>query len=749
MKTRFLLPLTGILLVRGGLALAAAPHIQPSVSFQHTAVDVGQSNGFTVLATGESLSYQWRLDGQDIAGATNPACLFTNARPADEGDYTVVITNAFGAVTSAPARLYVVPPASAYLKGNFTNASGARLPYWYCLPATYTPARSYPLRCMFHGQPGGETMMTNVNPYGLGYLNYPHLKVFASYRQQATDPMIEVWPARRAEDVSGSWTTAYLQLASGMLDALMAEFNVDTNRLYVSGPSEGVHAAWDLLGLRPGLFAAASVSAGGRGSTPAATLKDVPFWVWCAADDAPENTRSLVLDLRRAGGNAIYTEYGYGGHLAGIGMGYATPAYVDWMLAQRRGLPSAAEPLLTINHPTAAATFASGVVTLDLAGSATALGQAISRVEWTNTTTGGTGLAAGTEAWSATGIRLAAPVTNFLILTATTTSWSAGYGGTTMFNDTLTVTWHFDHLEITTDPSDRSVRLGTAATFTVVAFGPAPITYQWRFEDAPIAGGTNSALTLANVQASQAGAYTVVASDASGSVTSAPAMLTVLFDPVIVQQPCSVSVAQGGSVTLSVAVTNTATLPIGYRWRRGLSTVLHTVLNDYTSFLTVTNCQTTTNYQVMVTNLSGFVVPSSNAVVTVLADEDGDGLPDAWEADHGICQTNAQHGLADDDGDGLSNLQEYLAGTDPTNALSYLKVDTITLAEGGSTLAVEFRAVSNQTYTVQYRSAVESGAWNRLADVTAASTNRVVTLRDPAVGTFHQRVYRLATPRVP
>jgi hypothetical protein len=84
-----------------------------------------------------------------------------------------------------------------------------------------------------------------------------------------------------------------------------------------------------------------------------------------------------------------------------------------------------------------------------------------------------------------------------------------------------------------------------------------------------------------------------------------------------------------------------------------------------------------------------------------------------------------------------------------TDALSYLKVDTITLAEGGSRLAVEFCAVSNQTYTVQYRSAVESGAWNRLADVTAASTNRVVTLRDPAVGTFPQRVYRLATPRVP
>jgi hypothetical protein len=57
---------------------------------------------------------------------------------------------------------------------------------------------------------------------------------------------------------------------------------------------------------------------------------------------------------------------------------------------------------------------------------------------------------------------------------------------------------------------------------------------------------------------------------------------------------------------------------------------------------------------------------------------------------------------ADSDGDGMLNWQEYVVGTDPANALSYLKIDSIT--EGvGATLA--FGAISNKTYSIQYTDA--------------------------------------------
>ncbi len=59
-------------------------------------------------------------------------------------------------------------------------------------------------------------------------------------------------------------------------------------------------------------------------------------------------------------------------------------------------------------------------------------------------------------------------------------------------------------------------------------------------------------------------------------------------------------------------------------------------------------------------------------------------------------------------------------------------------------------AVSNKTYTVQVQKEVGVGQWQRFANAVAASTNRVIELRDPAVGSgTNQRLYRLATPRLP
>lgn len=48
-------------------------------------------------------------------------------------------------------------------------------------------------------------------------------------------------------------------------------------------------------------------------------------------------------------------------------------------------------------------------------------------------------------------------------------------------------------------------------------------------------------------------------------------------------------------------------------------------------------------------------------------DEDGDGLPDAWEDEH-FTNTTAQNGTGDPDGDGLNNTEEFELGTDPNNA---------------------------------------------------------------------------------
>lgn len=85
---------------------------------------------------------------------------------------------------------------------------------------------------------------------------------------------------------------------------------------------------------------------------------------------------------------------------------------------------------------------------------------------------------------------------------------------------------------ITTQPQSQTVTVSNNATFTVVATGTAPLTYQWRFNtNTPLTGATNSTLALNNVQTNDAGAYQVVVANAAGAVTSAVAVLTVQPPP--------------------------------------------------------------------------------------------------------------------------------------------------------------------------------------------------------------------------
>ena len=104
------------------------------------------------------------------------------------------------------------------------------------------------------------------------------------------------------------------------------------------------------------------------------------------------------------------------------------------------------------------------------------------------------------------------------------------YGGVTSAVAVLTVN---GPPAITRQPQSCTSLVGTSAVFNVTAVGTGPLVYQWRFNDANLTGVTASNLTIANVQLTDAGNYTVVVTNAYGSVTSAVALLTVhrSFEP--------------------------------------------------------------------------------------------------------------------------------------------------------------------------------------------------------------------------
>jgi hypothetical protein len=133
-------------------------------------------------------------------------------------------------------------------------------------------------------------------------------------------------------------------------------------------------------------------------------------------------------------------------------------------------------------------------------------------------------------------------------------------------------------------------------------------------------------------------------------------------------------------------------------------------------------------------------------------DQDGDGMDDPWELAHGLKPNDPSDAGGDLDHDGVTNLGEFIAGTNPQDPQSYLRIDEIALEQGAGTVAarIRFFAVANKTYTVEFAGSVTNRTWHRLTNISAAPTDRVVEVIDPAIrGGADQRLYRLKTPRGP
>lgn len=87
--------------------------IAPSITTQPASQTVPQGSDvtFSVQAAGTPpLSYQWRFNGVDIAGATSSSITLPNVQPSQGGKYVAVVSNGYGTTTSASAGLTVTAP---------------------------------------------------------------------------------------------------------------------------------------------------------------------------------------------------------------------------------------------------------------------------------------------------------------------------------------------------------------------------------------------------------------------------------------------------------------------------------------------------------------------------------------------------------------------------------------------------------------------------------------------------------------
>ncbi len=170
---------------------------------------------------------------------------------------------------------------------------------------------------------------------------------------------------------------------------------------------------------------------------------------------------------------------------------------------------------------------------------------------------------------------------------------------------------------IATQPADATVSAGSSATFTVVAGGTAPLTYQWRKAGAPIPGATAASYTTPATASSDNGSgFTVVVANSAGTVTSRIAMLTVTSTaPTITTQPADQSVHAGQTATFSVVAAGGA--PLAYQWRKNGTAVAGATGTSYTTGV-ISTADSGTLYSVLVSNGAG-TATSRNAQLTVTA----------------------------------------------------------------------------------------------------------------------------------
>lgn len=156
---------------------------------------------------------------------------------------------------------------------------------------------------------------------------------------------------------------------------------------------------------------------------------------------------------------------------------------------------------------------------------------------------------------------------------------------------------------------------GRDFTLNALAAGRAPMSYQWRYNDTDIPGANLPTLRLSNVQFTNAGAYSVLVTNALGAITGLVANVNVelpLTAPSIQQQPQGQTVFAGTNVLFSVLATGNPAPR--YQWQFNGANITGATDSAYAMTYVLTN--QSGNYRVVLSNSIGGLT-SDVAVLTV------------------------------------------------------------------------------------------------------------------------------------
>lgn len=163
---------------------------------------------------------------------------------------------------------------------------------------------------------------------------------------------------------------------------------------------------------------------------------------------------------------------------------------------------------------------------------------------------------------------------------------------------------------ISTQPTSETNMLGSSVNFSVQAFGSGLLAYQWQHgstnlvDNARTTGSTSNFLSITGVVTNDVGNYQVVITNASGSITSSPALLSISIG--ILLQPTNQNTDLGANASFQVSAVGTP--PLTYQWLRFNTNLTDDarITGSQSNYLTVSSVQFNDvgNYQVLVHSAS-------------------------------------------------------------------------------------------------------------------------------------------------
>ena len=238
-------------------------------------------------------------------------------------------------------RLHPYTVSDVFEKKEFRK-DGYVLRYRIYIPKNYDCGEVYPLVLFLHG--AGERGSDNELQLATGIqslFNDPKSPIYDSIVVAPQCPADHKWV--NCDWGVGSYSiketpeSAELENVRSLIGELVEYYNVDRDRVYITGLSMGGYGTWDLLSRYGALFAAGMPICGGGDPSYADKLKRIPIRTFHGSEDCVvpvSSTRGMFAAIKKAGGEKIsYTEFDGADHGVWDRV-YENTDNITWMFSQ-------------------------------------------------------------------------------------------------------------------------------------------------------------------------------------------------------------------------------------------------------------------------------------------------------------------------------------------------------------------------------------------------------------------------------